>query len=79
MNEEKWNSMAETRAGERWPIASGLGALGDNVPVPDGWPVPWATALPSPRLARSPQGCSQGEGKSFNEGVDLSSPAGKGE
>ena len=79
MNREKWNSMAETGAGEHWSIASGLGALGDDVPAPDVWPVPRVTALPSPRLARTPQDCSQGERKSFNKGVDLSSPPGKSE
>lgn len=71
--------MAETGAGEHWSIALGPGVLGDDVPASDGWPVPPVTALPSPRLARSPQGCSQGEKKSFNKGVDLSSPAGQGE
>lgn len=74
----KWNSRAETGAGEHWSIASGPGVLGDDVPAPDGWPVPPVTALPYPRLARSPQDCSQGE-KSFNKRVDLSSSAGQGE
>lgn len=38
-SKEKWNSMAETGAGECWSTASALGALGDDVPVPNSWPL----------------------------------------
>jgi len=70
--------MAETSAGKRWSIASGPRALGDDVPALDDWSVPLVTTSPSPRLARTPQVCSQGKRKSWNKGVDLSSPAAKG-